>query len=100
MRDDWATRATDTVERAVSVVRDKAVAPAQRATRAVVFGILASFFVLTALVLLVVGAFRGLVVVTGDVWIAYLICGGILVVIGAFAWSRRLKPPARPEDRA
>ncbi len=94
MSGDWAARAADTVEQAVSVVRDKAVAPAQRATRAVVFGLLAAFFLLTASTLLVIGLFRGLVVLTGDVWIAYLICGGILVAGGAFCWSLRLKSPA------
>jgi hypothetical protein len=93
MNGDWAARAADAVEQAVSVVRDKAVTPAQRATRAVVFGLLATFFLLTASTLLVIGLFRGLVLVSGDVWLAYLICGGILVALGAFCWSRRLKSP-------
>jgi hypothetical protein len=26
---------------------------------------------------------------TGDVWLAYLIVGGIFVIAGAFCWSRR-----------
>jgi hypothetical protein len=95
---DWTTQAADAIERAVSVVRDKTVVPAQRATRAVVFGLLAAFFVGTALTVLTIGVFRGLVILTGDAWIAYLICGGILVLGGAFCWRLRLKKePLDPE---
>ena len=91
---DWTTQAADAIEAAVAAVRDRAVSPAQRATRAVVYGTLVLFFGLTALVLLIVGAFRGLVILTGDAWIAYLIVGGMLVVGGTFCWSKRTKRPA------
>jgi len=91
-------RAADTIERAVGVVRDKAVVPARKATRAVIYGLLAIFLVGTALTLLVVGAFRGLVVLTGEAWIAYVISGGILVAGGALCWSLRLKTPKPDED--
>jgi Putative Actinobacterial Holin-X, holin superfamily III len=97
MTADWTTQAADAIERAVSVVRDKTVVPAQKATRAVVFGLLASFFLGTALTVLTIGVFRGLVILTGDAWIAYLICGGILVLGGAFCWRLRLKKP--PKDK-
>jgi hypothetical protein len=98
MTGDWPAQAADTIERVVGTVRDKTVVPAQRATRAVVYGLLAAFFLLTAIALLVIGAFRGLVILTGEVWGAYLICGGILVLGGAFLWSRRMKRPKRDED--
>ena len=88
---DWPAQAADTIERVVGKVRDKTVAPAQRATRAVVYGLLAAFFLITAISLLIIGAFRGLVILVGDVWAAYLICGGILVLAGAFCWTRRFK---------
>jgi hypothetical protein len=91
---DWTTQAADAIEAAVAAVRDRAVSPAQRATRAVVYGTLVAFFALTALVLLIVGAFRGLVILTGDAWIAYFVVGGMLVVGGAFCWSKRTKRPA------
>ena len=93
MADDWPAQAADAIQRVVTTVRDKTVVPAQKATRAVVYGLLATFFIGTAVVLLVIGAFRGLVILTGDVWLAYLIVGGILVLGGAFLWSRRLKRP-------
>jgi hypothetical protein len=95
---DWTTQAADAIEHAVTAVRDKTVVPAEKATRAVVIGLLASFFVLTALMLLVIGAFRGLVILTGEVWIAYLVVGGILVLGGVFCWSRRLKRPRDDQD--
>jgi drug/metabolite transporter (DMT)-like permease len=98
MADDWPKQAADTIERVVGTVRDKTVVPAQRATKAVVYGILATFFIGTALVLLVIGAFRGLVILTGEAWAAYGICGGILVLAGVFLWSRRVRPPKDNED--
>jgi hypothetical protein len=98
MAADWTTQAADAIEHAVAAVRDKTVVPAEKATRAVVFGLLASFFVLTAVTLLVIGAFRGLVVLTGEVWIAYLVVGGILVLGGVFCWSRRLKRPKKDDQ--
>ena len=94
---DWPSQATDAIENVVSVVRDKTVVPARTATKVVVYGLLASFFVLTATVLLVIGAFRGLIVLTGDVWLAYLVCGGILVLAGGFCWTRRAPRPERDD---
>src|SRR3990172_8544198 len=98
MADDWPKQAADTIERVVGAVRDKTVVPAQKATKAVVYGLLASFFIVTALTLLVIGGFRGLVILTGEVWAAYGICGGILVLAGVFCWSRRVKPSKKSAD--
>ncbi len=86
---DWTTDAVDALDRVVGVVRDRTVLPAQRATKAVVFGLLATCFVLPALVLLGIGLFRALVVLVDDVWLAWLILGGIFVVLGAFCWRLR-----------
>jgi hypothetical protein len=88
---DWTTQAADAIEAAVNAVRERSVVPAQRATRAVVYGLLVAFFVTTALVLFTVGAFRGLVLLTGDAWIAHLSVGGMLVLGGGFCWSRRVR---------
>ena len=95
---DWPAQAAGAIEQAVATVRDKTVAPAQRATRAVVYGLLATFFVLTSVVLLIIGLFRGLVILTGEVWLAYLICGGILVLGGAFCWTLRFAKPSDDSD--
>lgn len=86
---DWTTSAVDALDQAVGVVRDKAVVPAQKASRAVVFGLLVAFFVLVALFMLAIALFRVLVILTGEVWAAYLILGGIFVIAGAFCWTLR-----------
>ena len=99
MAGDWTTQAADAIEHAVTAVREKTVVPAQKATRAVVFGLLTMFFVATAVTLLIIGAFRGLVILTGEVWIAYLVVGGILVLAGALLWRLRLKRPSRQERK-
>jgi hypothetical protein len=90
---DWTTEAVDTLEQLVGTVREKTVVPAQRATRAVVYGLLAGFFVVAAFLMLVIALFRALVVLTGEVWLAYLILGGIFVVGGTFVWTMRFTPP-------
>ena len=86
---DWTTDAVDALEQAVGLVRDKTVVPAQKASRAVVSGLLVAFFVLVAVLFLAIALFRVLVVVTGEVWLSYLILGGIFVLAGAFCWTLR-----------
>lgn len=93
---DWTKDAVDALERAVGFVRDKTVLPAQKVSRAVVFGTLVSFFGLVAAVLLLIGVFRALVVLVDDVWLAYLILGGIFVVAGAFCWRLRTRAAGEP----
>jgi uncharacterized protein YacL len=92
---DWTTDAVDTLDQIVGTVRDKTVIPAQRATRAVVYGLLVGFFVFVAVCMLAIAIFRVLVILVGDVWLAYLILGGIFVIAGAFVWTLRV---ARPKD--
>jgi hypothetical protein len=87
---DWTTEATDAIERAVVTVRDKTVTPARSATRGIVFGLLAALFVVPAVVMLLAGLFRGLVIAyQGEVWAAWLTLGAISVVAGMFCWSKR-----------
>ena len=94
MSDDWTTDAVDNIERVVATVRDRTVIPAQNLTRAVVFGLLTGFFVLTALTLLFIGVFRLVdVYVPAGVWASYVIFGGIFVLLGAFLWARRTTTP-------
>ena len=95
---DWTTDAVDALEQAVGLVRDKTVVPAQKASRAIVSGLLVAFFVLVAVVMVAIALFRILVVLVGDVWLAYLILGGIFVVAGAFVWT--LRSPRTKETNA
>ncbi len=91
---DWTTEAVDNIERVVATVRDKTVTPAQKVTRAIVFGLLTTFFVMTALALFSIGLFRAIdVYVPAGVWATYLIFGGIFVAAGTFCWARRTKQP-------
>ena len=87
---DWTIEATDVVERTVAMVRDRTVEPARTVTRVVVYGLLAALIALPALVLLTIGAFRGLVLVEqGYTWAAWVTLGGIFVLGGAFCWTKR-----------
>jgi hypothetical protein len=87
---DWTTQAADAVEKAVVLVRDKTVVPAQQGARVVVYGFLTAFFALTAFMLVTILGFRVLVILV-PVWAAWLIIGGIFLVAGGFCWSRRSK---------
>ncbi len=89
MHEDWASQATDTIEQVIGVVRDKTVVPARTASKAVVYGLLATFFIAVAVVLLIIAFFRGAFLVTGRVWGAYLWTGGILIIAGVLCWTRR-----------
>jgi len=86
---DWTTDAVDALEQAVGVVRDKTVVPAQRASRAIVSGLLVAFFVVLAALLLAIALFRAIVELVDEVWLAYLILGGIFVVAGVVCWILR-----------
>lgn len=88
---DWTTQAADTIEKGITLVRDKTVVPAQRGARAVVAGFFAAFFALTAFVLAMILVFRVLNIGL-PVWASWMVLGGIFVILGAFCWSRR--PPS------
>ena len=87
---DWTTDATDAIDRAVALVRDRTVEPARAVTKGVVYGLLATLLVIPATTLALVGAFRGLVeLYQGEVWAAWCTLGGIFVVLGGFLWAKR-----------
>jgi hypothetical protein len=91
---EWTSQAADAIERAVGTVRDRAVVPAQRAGRVVVFGLFAAFVTITAAFLLFIGVFR-LLAVALPVWAAWLALGALLVVVGALCWRLRIPREAR-----
>lgn len=87
---DWTAEAADQIERAVVAVRDRTVVPARAATKGLVFGLLAAFFAVPALLLLTIGVFRlADAYLPGEVWSAWLILAGIFLAGGAFVWSKR-----------
>jgi arginine exporter protein ArgO len=93
---DWTTEAVDTIEKVVGAVRERTVVPARRATKLVVLGVLAACCIVPALVLVVLGAFRGGVLIAqGEVWAAWLALGGIFLLVGLFFWLKR-SPRSKP----
>jgi hypothetical protein len=87
---DWTTEATDVIERSVAMVRDRTVEPAKAITKGLVYGLLAALIAVPALVLLFIGLFRALVVICqGQVWLAWMVLGGIFALAGAFCWTKR-----------
>lgn len=87
---DWPVQAADTIERLIGQVRSKTTGPAIVASRWIVYGVVAAFLGLGALVLLVITVVRGLdVAIPGDVWIVYLILGLLFAIGGALLWRKR-----------
>ncbi|MET0420592.1 MAG: hypothetical protein ABW073_02715 [Acidimicrobiia bacterium] len=86
---DWTTDAVDALDQAIGLVRDKTVVPAQKASRAVVSGLLVAFFVIVLAIMFAIALFRVIVIVTDEVWLSYLVLGGIFVGAGAFCWGLR-----------
>lgn len=93
---NWAAETTDTVVRIVDNVKSKTTKPAVMAARGLVFGILAAFLGLFALVLFLVGLTRGLQAALDvafdhdrSVWISYLIVGGLISIVGMLLFRKR-----------
>ena len=92
--EDWAAATADAIERAVQSVRAKTADPLERVVRLTVYGLLAGIVGIAIAVLLTIAAVRGLIelidlVWQREVWLAYLILGGIFVVAGLLVWRRR-----------
>ena len=93
---NWADDTTDTLVRLVGTVREKATKPLVFAARGVVFGLIAIFLGVFALVLVLIGLTRGLQAFA-DIWlphqrsvyISYLAVGGILSLIGLVLFRKR-----------
>ena len=93
---NWADETTDTVVRLVGTVRDKATTPIVYAARGLVFGIIAVFLGLFAIVLLLVGLTRGVQAALDwqfdharSVYISYLAVGGIFSLVGLLLFKKR-----------
>ena len=87
---DWHVLATEKVVSTVDTVRVKTSGPAIKVSRAVVFGLMGAFIGLMAVILLLIGLVRLLDnVLPKDVWLVYLILGGLFLALGGFIWSKR-----------
>jgi hypothetical protein len=87
---DWPAQAATGIEQLVTTVRDRTTVPALTAARAVVYALVGGPLLIAAFIMLTIGLVR-LVnnYLPGDVWAAYLLVGGIFVLIGLVLWSQR-----------
>jgi uncharacterized membrane protein YedE/YeeE len=93
---NWAADTTDQVVKLVDNVKAKTTKPAVMLARGLVFGLLAIFLGLFALVLFLIGITRGLQAAVEPfttqaraVYISYLAIGGVLTLIGAILFKKR-----------
>ena len=86
---DWASQAADSIERLVDSARNKITHPALKLGRAVVFGLVILLIALVCAPLTAIALVRLLTIATGKVWIADLAIGGLFVLVGTLAWSKR-----------
>lgn len=98
---NWAADLADTVERVVGNVRERATKPMVLLTRGLVYGLLAAFLGIMAVVLVLIVATRGIqsllelaVEWPRAVYISYLLVGGILCLGGALMLKSRHSPDA------
>ena len=90
---EWTTQAADTIEKTVVAIRDRTVEPATRGANYVIYGVFAVCCVLTAVLLFTIVLFRVLTYAM-PVWAAWMLLGGIFVLAGLFAWTRRSGGPS------
>jgi Putative Actinobacterial Holin-X, holin superfamily III len=93
--DDWTTQAAGAVERAVGMVRERTVGPAQQIVKFVVYGVLVAILALTAVVLFSVLVLRVLNLFLPD-WAAWLVLGALFLIAGFVAFAFRT--PKRDAD--
>ena len=87
---DWADQVTDLIVDTVDKVRERTTGPVLEISKGIVQGVVALLILTPILVLFFAGAIRLLNwAIPGDVWIAYAIMGVLMLLLGAFLWSRR-----------
>ncbi|HEY5026178.1 MAG TPA: hypothetical protein VII76_14480 [Acidimicrobiales bacterium] len=88
---DWPAKVADTIEDVVEAVQDRVVRPLILVARGLVFGIIVAVMALVVSVVMAIAVVRLLDVYAfgGRVWASDAVLGGLLVIGGAFAWSKR-----------
>jgi len=88
---EWPAKVADTIEGVVGNLQDRVVRPLIVVSRGIVFGLIIGTMALVLAVLVCIAVVRLLDVYAfgGRVWASDALLGAILVVAGAFAWSKR-----------
>ncbi|MBJ7382501.1 MAG: hypothetical protein JHC66_09645 [Acidimicrobiia bacterium] len=86
---EWSDQAVDTIEKVVVGIREKAVLPIERASRMIVFGVFVGILAICAFTLLLVALLRILSIVLPAVWLAWMIEGVAISLLGYFVWRQR-----------
>jgi hypothetical protein len=88
---EWPAKVADTIEDVVGAVHDRVVRPLTLVARGVVFGIIIAVvgIVLSILVAIAVVRLLDVYAFGGRVWASDALLGAVLVLAGAFAWSKR-----------
>jgi hypothetical protein len=96
---DWPKQTADLLEKVTGQIRAKTTKPIVLIARALVFGLLAAFGGMVAVILLLIVATRTLQILIAlpldhdtSVWISYLVVGGLFCVIGLLLMSKRTAP--------
>ncbi len=99
---NWAPKLADTVERFVGQVRDRTTKPLLLAYRGLVYGLVAAFTAVFAIVASIILGVRGLQALieiftshADAVWIGYLAVGAIFSIVGLIIMKKRF-----PQDSA
>lgn len=94
----WADRCVDFIDRNVARVRRYTTQPVVTTARAVVFGLLAAFGIIAALVMLCIGVTRGLQAALDaafdhqtSVWVSYFVLSALCLLAGTILMRKRFK---------
>ena len=94
---EWPSEITGTIVDSVGKVRDKTTGPAVRASRGLVYGLVAGILGVIALIVLLILAVRVLDnYLPGSVWIVYLGLGALFTLGGVVLWIQAFKAPVEP----
>ncbi len=106
---NWAPELANTVDRYVSMVRDKVTGKAVVAVRGIVFGVIVVFTGIAALMLSVIIGTKlvqrvvnigGAIDRDSSVWVSYMVMGGVLFLAGLFCMRKRRTPVAAGSQAA
>lgn len=86
---DWVTQLLDRLDGLIDLVRSKTTSPLAFLARVVAYGLLAAVMGTAALVLVVVLLVRVAdILIPQEVWLTYLVLGGVFTLGGLIAWRR------------